>query len=105
MPVCLHPCACVRMLLRIFVSEFGFLSAGTTSCQCLACRGCGQHGTQEIPGVGVRVGRNLFRRAGGHDLAAAVATFRAEVDQPVGGLDDIQIVFDDHDCVTGVAQA
>jgi hypothetical protein len=31
-----------------------------------------------------------------HDLAAAVAAFGAEVDDPVGGLDDFEIVLDHH---------
>jgi hypothetical protein len=35
---------------------------------------------------------DFLRRAGGDDLAAAVAAFRAEVDDPVGGLDHFEIV-------------
>jgi hypothetical protein len=34
--------------------------------------------------------------AGGDDLAAAVAAFGAEIDDPVGGLDDVEIVLDHH---------
>ena len=40
--------------------------------------------------------RDVLGRARGHDLAAAVAAFGAEVDDPVGGLDDLEIVLD-HD--------
>jgi hypothetical protein len=40
----------------------------------------------------------------GHDLAAAVAAFGAEVDDPVGGLDDVEIVLDHHDRVALVDQ-
>ena len=38
---------------------------------------------------------DLFGRAGGDDLAAAVAALGAEVDDPVGGLDDVEVVLDD----------
>ena len=41
----------------------------------------------------------------GDDLAAADAAFRAEVDNPVSGLDDIQVVLDHDDGVAVVAQA
>ena len=40
--------------------------------------------------------RHLLRRAFGHDHSALDATFGAEVDDPVGGLDDVEIMFD-HD--------
>ena len=48
---------------------------------------------------------DLLRRALGDDTPAAVAAFRPQVDDPVGGLDDIQVVFDDDDGVAMVAQA
>ena len=51
-----------------------------------------------------RVGRDGFRRAHANHLTAASAAFRTHVDDPVGGLDDVQVVFDHHDGVTGVAQ-
>ena len=34
---------------------------------------------------------HLFRGAGGHESAAAVAAFRAQVDEVVCGLDDLQV--------------
>jgi len=40
--------------------------------------------------------RHLLWRAFGHDHSALDATFGAEVDDPVGGLDDVEIMFD-HD--------
>jgi len=43
----------------------------------------------------------LFGRALRDDAAAAFAAFRAEVDDPVGLLDDVEIVLDDQD---GVAE-
>jgi len=57
--------------------------------------GC-QHRFQVAPSVAVWVIGHLFRGAGGNDLAAAIATFRADVDDVVGGFDHIQIVFDHH---------
>src|SRR5690606_16584320 len=38
------------------------------------------------------------------DFAATVATLRAKVDDPVRCLDDVEIVFDDHDGIALVAQ-
>ena len=46
-------------------------------------------------GVGAGVGGDLFGGSGGDDLAAGVAPFRAEVDDPIGGLDDVEVVLDD----------
>ena len=50
--------------------------------------------------LGDRLGRAL-----GDDLAAAEARLGAEVDQPVGRLDDLQVVLDDDDRVAQVGQA
>ena len=47
---------------------------------------------------------DLFRRARRDDRAAAVAPFRAEVDDPIGDLDDVEVVLDDDDGVAGVHQ-
>ncbi len=55
-------------------------------------------------GVGAFVRGDLLGGAGGDDFAASVAAFRAEVDDPVGGLDDVEVVFDDDDGVAAVAQ-
>jgi len=41
---------------------------------------------------------------GDHDLAAADTAFRAEIDDPVGGLDDVEVVLDDDDGVAVIAQ-
>ena len=54
--------------------------------------------------MAVRVGSQGFRRAHAHHLASASAAFRPHVDQPVGGLDDVQVVLDHGDGVAG-AQA
>ena len=48
---------------------------------------------------------HIFRRAGGDQLAAVVAVFGVEVDDPVGFGDEVQVVFDDDDAVAGIDQA
>ena len=58
-----------------------------------------------MPGVGALHHRYLFGRAGGDDLTALVATLGAEVDDPVGGLDDVQVVLDHRDGVAVIAQS
>ena len=56
----------------------------------------GQQRLQIPAGIAARVFRDLFRRAFGDHFAAFHAAFGAEVEDPVGGLDHVQIVFD-HD--------
>jgi hypothetical protein len=43
----------------------------------------------------VWVDGDLFRRADRDDLAAAAAAFGTHVDDPVGGFNDVEIMFDD----------
>lgn len=50
-------------------------------------------------------GSNFFWRSRADNRAAPGATFRPQVDDPVGGLDDIQIMFNDHYGIALVAQA
>jgi hypothetical protein len=54
--------------------------------------------------VAGRVRRQRFRRAHAHHGAAAGAALGPHVDEPVGGLDDVQVVLDDDDGVARVAQ-
>ena len=49
-----------------------------------------------VAGVGGGVGGDLFGGSGGYDFAAGAAAFGAEVDDPVGALDHVEIVLD-HD--------
>jgi hypothetical protein len=61
-----------------------------------------QDSIQVLPG-GRAPGRgDLLRRALGDDPPAAVATLRSEVDDPVGGLDDVEVVFDDQHGVAAI---
>ena len=50
-------------------------------------------------------GRDVLGRAFGDDQPAAAAALRTEVDQPVGGLDDVEVVLDDEDGVPLVDQS
>src|SRR5436190_21546521 len=63
-----------------------------------------QQRPQILPGVARRVGGDVFGRYDCDDLAAAGSAFGAHVDDPVGGLDDVEVVLDDDDSVAGVAQ-
>src|SRR6516162_11083138 len=52
-----------------------------------------------------RLGRgDVLWGAGGDDMAAGVAAFGAEIDDPIGGLDDLEIVLDDQHRVAGLDQ-
>ena len=52
-----------------------------------------------------QAGGDVFRCAGGDDLAAAGTAFWSEIDDPVGGLDDVEVMLDDHDGVALIGQA
>jgi len=54
---------------------------------------------------GAFVADHVFRCTGDHDLTAADTTFRAEVNDPVGGLDDVEVVLDDDDGIAVIAHA
>lgn len=58
-----------------------------------------------MAGVAGRARGDLFRRALRDDVTAFIAGFRAEINDPIGAFDDIQIVLDDDDRVPGVYQA
>jgi len=55
----------------------------------------GKRAGKIFAGVRLRVAGDLFGRAGRDDLAASIAAFRAKVDEPVGGFDHVEVVFDD----------
>ena len=46
--------------------------------------------------------RHLLRCTRGDDLAAQVPAFRPHIDQPIGGLDDVQIVLDNQERRAGL---
>jgi hypothetical protein len=59
-----------------------------------------QNRLEELPRITALLAHDVFGRAGGDDFAAAVAAFGAEVDDPVGGLDHIEIVLYHHDGIS-----
>ena len=56
---------------------------------------------QRLAGVRRRMRHHLRRRAGDDDLAARVAALGAEIDDPVGGADHVEVVLDDHQRMAG----
>src|SRR5215469_3480096 len=71
----------------------------------LSLRGAaGEVGAEVLAGVAGFARGDVFRGAGRDDAAAGVATFRTQVDDPVGGLDDFEIVLDDEHRVAGLDQ-
>src|SRR5215831_3748654 len=60
---------------------------------------------QILPQIPAGVARldqgHLLGRAGRDDVAAAVAALGPEIDDPIGGLDDFEIVLDDEHGVAG----
>ena len=54
---------------------------------------------QEAPGMTFPVLRQLLRCAFGHDASSSFAPLGPEIDNPIGALDDIQIVFDHHQSI------
>src|SRR6185295_19579448 len=60
--------------------------------------------SQETARVRALAGRDLLRRAGDHHFTARMAAFRAQVDDVVRGLDDIHMMLDCKNRVSGVHQ-
>src|SRR5262249_1427039 len=59
---------------------------------------------QKTSGMGCFAGCNLLRCTGDHNLAAGMATLGAEVDDVIGRLDDVHVMFDGKHGVAGVDQ-
>ena len=51
---------------------------------------------QELAGVGGLTACDIVGGARDHHFASTITTLGSEIDDPVGGLDDIEIVLDDH---------
>src|SRR6202035_3170883 len=64
----------------------------------------GQQRAEVLAGVAGFDFGDVFGGAGGDDVAAAGAAVGAEVDNPVGGFDDVEVVLDDDDGVPAVDQ-
>ncbi len=68
----------------------------------------GGNGNRELPAqvaAGQRVGisLHLFHRARSQNAPAQLSGAGAEIDQPVGGADDVRVVLDDQDGVAQIA--
>src|SRR5262245_16750456 len=74
---------------------------GDLARRALAGLGFGRRGegAEEAAGVGGLDLGDLLGGAGGHQGAALFAAFGAHVDDPVGGLDHVEVVLDDDDGV------
>ena len=57
---------------------------------------------QPTSGVGLLDTRDILWSSARDDLAAAVTRFRSEIDHPVSELDDVQVVLDEQERVSGV---
>src|SRR5262245_5775600 len=64
-----------------------------------------EHPAQVLAGVALLDPGDLLGRAGGDDAPAALAAFGPEVDDPVGALDDVEVVLDDDKRVARVGEA
>src|SRR5918995_1503170 len=77
----------------------------SVACTSISIRAAdGEHVAQIPAGVRSRVLDDLLRRAGDNYLPALVAAFRPEVDDPVGGLDHVEIVLDHEQAVACLQQ-
>lgn len=63
-----------------------------------------QQGGQEARRVRLLATAHLLRRAGHQDAATTGAPFRPQIDDPVGGFDDVQVVLNDDYGVAPIPQ-
>src|SRR5579872_7298755 len=59
-----------------------------------------KHARESLPRVGLFGARDLLRRALRYDAAASFAALRPEINDPVGLLDDVEVMLDDEHGVT-----
>ena len=70
---------------RAFIVEGASYSPGAAAAHYAARK----VGPEILAGVARLARGDIFRGAGGDDMAASIAAFGAEIDDPVGGLDDL----------------
>ena len=58
-----------------------------------------QQRAEDVARVGAAGACDFFRGAGGDDAATVLAAFWSKIDDMVGALDDVEIMFDDEHCV------
>ncbi len=64
-----------------------------------------QNGFKRLARVASGASRNVFRRALRYDFPARIPGIRSEINNPIGGLDHIEIVFDHQHGMTGIDEA
>src|SRR5262249_46324365 len=64
-----------------------------------------QQSAEVAAGVRRRDRCDVLGRSGSHQVPAVYASFRSEIDHPIGGLDDVEIVLDDHQAAAILDQA
>ncbi len=60
---------------------------------------------KKFSGMRILGSRNLFRRSGGDDFTTRITSFRAEIDDPIGALNHLQIVLDHHERMPAIHKA
>ena len=60
---------------------------------------------KKLSGMRVLGLRNLFGRSGGDDFTTRITSFRAEIDDPIGALNHLQIVLDHHERMPTIHKA
>ena len=58
-----------------------------------------------FPRIGYRVLCHFLRRALRDYSSTALAAFRSDINEVIGGLDDVQVMLDDNNCVSAVGQS
>src|SRR5687767_593446 len=64
----------------------------------------GEHVAEVASRVGMLGLADLLGCSGGDDLSSLRPSFGAEIDDPIGRLDDVEIVFDDEERVAGLQE-
>ena len=61
--------------------------------------------SQESPGVRICCPRNFLGRSNRDDFTTRITGFGAEIDDPIGRFDHLQVVFDYHEGMSAIYQA
>src|SRR4029450_10520506 len=65
----------------------------------------GQYVSKELASCVVFQRGDLFGRAGGEEVAAELAAFGAEIEEPVARFEDVEVVLDDDGRVAAIDEA
>ena len=88
---------CGRLLVFLSVGQPSLLAARAISGT--------QHFLKGLAGIRVCARRHFFGCAGANDFSPTSAAFRPKVDQPISGLDHIEVVLDHQDCIARIDKA